>query len=266
MIQTGTIAAVAVAFAKYTGVFFPWISAQNYLLGSGKVGSPPSSCWRSLMIVLLTWSTRRGIRTGAIVQNVFTVAKTAALLGLVGFGFSGRPQSGSRGPQLRPISGATPVGVSTPVRLVGVAMVGALFSSDAWNNVTFTAGEVRNPRRNLPLSLALGVAHRFGSLYRLQFRLPERPAACRRFRTRRRIAWRRQLAPQMSGTGRRAGDGRRHHDLHFRLRQRPDAGRRARLLRHGARRPVFPARRQTRPEAPHAGFRAGRAMHLGRAC
>ena len=93
-----------------------------------------------------------------MVQNVFTFAKTAALLGLVGLGFLvGRnPEAVAsnftgfwreRGLELR-----------DAVRLVGVAMVGSLFSSDAWNNVTFTAGEVRNPRRNLPLSLALGVA------------------------------------------------------------------------------------------------------------
>ncbi len=156
VIQTGTIAAVAVAFAKYTGVFVPWISAQNYLVGSGKVGLTTQQLLAIAMIVFLTWSNTRGIRTGAVVQNVFTFAKIAALLGLVAFGF---------------LLGRNPQAVASnftgfwrnagwnfeTVRLVGVAMVGALFSSDAWNNVTFTAGEVRNPRRNLPLSLALGV-------------------------------------------------------------------------------------------------------------
>jgi basic amino acid/polyamine antiporter, APA family len=157
VIQTGTIAAVAVAFAKYTGVFFPWFSAHNYLLGSGRIGLTTQQLLAISLIVFLTWSNTRGIRTGARVQNVFTFAKVAALLGLVGFGF---------------LLGRNPAAVSDnftnfwrgadwsfdTVRLVGVAMVGALFSSDAWNNVTFTAGEVRNPRRNLPLSLALGVA------------------------------------------------------------------------------------------------------------
>jgi APA family basic amino acid/polyamine antiporter len=156
VIQTGTIAAVAVAFAKYTGVFFPWISAGNYLIGSGKVGVTTQQMLAILMIVFLTWSNTKGIRTGAIVQNVFTIAKVAALLGLIGFGF---------------LLGRNPAAVASnfdgfwrnsswsfdTVRLVGVAMVGSLFSSDAWNNVTFTAGEVRNPKRNLPLSLALGV-------------------------------------------------------------------------------------------------------------
>jgi APA family basic amino acid/polyamine antiporter len=156
VIQTGTIAAVAVAFAKYTGVFLPWISTRHYLAGSGRVGVTTQQLLAIGVVVLLTAVNCRGIRTGAMVQNVFTLAKTAALLGLVGLGF---------------LVGRNPQAVAanftdfwrhsgdfiTVVRLVGVAMVGALFSSDAWNNVTFTAGEVRNPRRNLPLSLALGV-------------------------------------------------------------------------------------------------------------
>jgi APA family basic amino acid/polyamine antiporter len=152
VIQTGTIAAVAVAFAKYSGVFFPAISARNTI-------APGLSTQQALAIavaVLLTWINSRGIRTGAAVQNVFTFAKTAALLGLVVCGFLvGRnPQAVSENFTgfWRNASFSFDV-----VRAVGVAMVGALFSSDAWNNITFTAGEVRNPRRNLPLSLGLGV-------------------------------------------------------------------------------------------------------------
>jgi APA family basic amino acid/polyamine antiporter len=157
VIQTGTIAAVAVAFAKYAGIFFPGISEQNFLLGSGKHGIHTVKLVALAIVVLLTWINTRGIRTGALVQNIFTVAKVAAILGLIGAGF---------------LVGRNPAAVSSnfdgywrgatlgwdALRLVGVAMVGALFSSDAWNNVTFTAGEVRNPKRNLPLSLALGVA------------------------------------------------------------------------------------------------------------
>src|SRR6202790_1374355 len=87
VIQTGTIAAVAVAFAKYTGVFVPWISAQNYLVGAGKVGVTTQQALAIAVVLLLSWTNTRGIRTGAVVQNIFTFAKTAALLGLVGFGF-----------------------------------------------------------------------------------------------------------------------------------------------------------------------------------
>jgi APA family basic amino acid/polyamine antiporter len=146
VIQTGTIAAVAVAFAKFAGVFVPWISAQNRLL--------PFVSTQQLVaiavLVLLTWVNTRGIRTGAAVQNAFTFAKVVALLGLVGFGLWG--------------GGGRPVALwenvdwsGDTIRLVGVAMVGALFASDAWNNVTFTAGEIRNPRRNVPLALGVGV-------------------------------------------------------------------------------------------------------------
>jgi APA family basic amino acid/polyamine antiporter len=157
VIQTGTIAAVAVAFAKFLGIFVPWISAQNHLIGSGKVGLTTQQLVAISIVALLSSVNMRGIRTGAVVQNIFTFAKTAALLGLIAVAILlGRnPQALSRN------FGHFWDGAGWSlhaVRLVGVAMVGSLFSADAWNNVTFTAGEVRNPRRNLPLSLALGVA------------------------------------------------------------------------------------------------------------
>src|SRR5439155_17598291 len=91
VIQTGTIAAVAVAFAKYAGVFLPWISADNYLIGAGKIGITTQQLVGIAIIVFLTWSNTRGIRTGAMVQNVFTIAKVSAVLGLIGAGiFVGR--------------------------------------------------------------------------------------------------------------------------------------------------------------------------------
>ncbi len=156
VIQTGTIAAVAVAFAKYAGVFLPSISAGNYLLGSGKLGLTTQQLLAIAVVVLLTLVNTRGVRTGALVQNIFTFAKVASLLGLVGLGF---------------LLGRNPQAITAnfhdfwrnaswswaTVALVGSAMVGPLFSSDAWNNVTFTAGEVRDPQRNLPLSLGFGV-------------------------------------------------------------------------------------------------------------
>jgi basic amino acid/polyamine antiporter, APA family len=153
VIQTGTVAAVAVAFAKFAGVLFPVISADRYLL-------PFVNTQQALAIavlVLLTWVNTRGVRSGSAVQNIFTVAKTGALLALIAFGFAlGRdPQAVSR--NFGDLWGGGPLSFFDAVRLVSVAMVGALFSSDAWNNVTFTAGEVRNPRRNLPLSLLFGV-------------------------------------------------------------------------------------------------------------
>jgi APA family basic amino acid/polyamine antiporter len=156
VIQTGTIAAVAVAFAKYAGVFVPWISAKNYLIGAGKVGLTTQQLVAIAIVLLLTLVNTRGIRTGAVVQNVFTFAKVASLLALVGLGFLLGRNAQAVQANFTDFWRHTGFNFET-VRLVGVAMVGALFSSDAWNNVTFTAGEVRNPKRNLPLSLALGV-------------------------------------------------------------------------------------------------------------
>ena len=156
VIQTGTIAAVAVAFAKYTGVFFPSISASNYLIGSGKVGVTTQQLLAIVIIVVLTWVNTRGIKTGAMVQNIFTFAKVASLLALIGFGFLL-----GRNPQVIAFNFAhfwDGAGFTwAAVALVGTAMVGPLFSSDSWNNVTFAAAEVTNPKRNLPLSLGLGV-------------------------------------------------------------------------------------------------------------
>ena len=156
VIQTGTIAAVAVAFAKFAGVFFPAISAEHRLLGVRGFGINTQQLVAMAMLVLLTWVNSRGVRTGALVQNTFTFAKVAALLGLVGCGLLlGRdPQAVARNfGNFWQNAGWT----FTTIRIVGVAMVGALFASDAWNNVTFTAGETRNPRRNVPLALAIGV-------------------------------------------------------------------------------------------------------------
>jgi APA family basic amino acid/polyamine antiporter len=156
VIQTGTIAAVAVAFAKYTGVFFPPVSASHYLIGANKIGLTTQQLVAICAVIALTWLNTRGLRQGAIVQNTFTFAKTAALLALIAIGFlAGRnPQAVQDNFTDFWRNGSWSFGT---IELIGVAMVGALFSSDAWNNVTFTAGEVRNPRRNLPLSLAMGV-------------------------------------------------------------------------------------------------------------
>ncbi len=156
VIQTGTVAAVAVAFAKFTGVFFPAISASRLLLKIGPLSISTQQVLAIAVLVLLTWVNTRGVRTGAIVQNIFTVAKTGALLGLVGLGFWATRGAGAAEDNLGGFWQNADWSFTT-IRLVGVAMVGALFSADAWNNVTFTAGEVRKPRRDVPLALGLGV-------------------------------------------------------------------------------------------------------------
>ncbi|MBA3913740.1 MAG: amino acid permease [Acidobacteriales bacterium] len=186
VIQTGTIAAVGVAFGKFLGVFFPSISSSHWILhfykvppipigpmvlGNMDVGLNTQNLVAILVVVLLSVINVFGIKTGALIQNVFTFAKASALFGLVVLGvFLGRNAQAIaanfhgafwNNAGLGALH-AVQVGVGGPTVLVGtltilaVAQVGSLFSADAWNNVTFTAGEVRNPQRNLPLSLALG--------------------------------------------------------------------------------------------------------------
>jgi basic amino acid/polyamine antiporter, APA family len=181
VIQTGTIAAVGVAFGKFLGHFFPRVAADNWIwhiakipewhvtsqitLGGMHVGLNTQNLAGIVIVILLTVVNIFGLKTGAAVQNIFTIAKVSALFLLVVAGiFVGRnaqaiaanftnfwrfdtPHSAS-GTLAGPF-----VGVLT---ILAVAQVGSLFSADAWNNVTFTAGEVKNPRRNLPLSLAIG--------------------------------------------------------------------------------------------------------------
>ena len=156
VIQTGTIAAVAVAFAKFLGVFVPAVSAQAWIFKIGPVGVNTQQLVAIALIVFLTWVNTNGVRTGAMVQNVFTIAKTGALASLIVLGIV----AGRNPHAIQSNFGDFWQGASfgwTSVRLVGVAMVGALFSSDAWNSATFTAGESKNPKRNLPLALGMGV-------------------------------------------------------------------------------------------------------------
>jgi len=181
VIQTGTIAAVGVAFGKFLGVIFPSISSTNWILhlwkvppihigpmvlGNMEVGLNTQNFVGILLIIALTVINVFGVKTGAIVQNIFTTAKVAALLGLVFLGLviARNPQAvaanfhsfwANTGPTATfPSVGLT--GLLGVFVIVAVTQVGSLFSADAWNNVTFTAGEVKNPSRNLPLSLALG--------------------------------------------------------------------------------------------------------------
>ncbi len=155
VIQTGTIAAVAVGFAKFSGVFLPWISAKNAVLTIGSFTLNTQQLVAMALVILLSVINVFGIRTGATVQNIFTVAKTAALLGLVGLGFLLGGDTRAMQENFSDFWRGATLSFDT-LRALGVAMVGSLFAADAWNNVTFTAGEVKNPRRNLPLSLALG--------------------------------------------------------------------------------------------------------------
>jgi len=169
VIQTGTIAAVAVAFGKFLGVFVPCVSAQNILVNLGSFeafGRPisltvSSQQWVAIVALLFLGVVNIfGLRTGAWVQNIFTVLKVGALLGIVALGLGWGSSHGSEVVRTQNVQQLWQ-GVSwdlATLTLVSVALVGPLFSSDAWNNVTFTGAEVINPKRNLPLALFLGTA------------------------------------------------------------------------------------------------------------
>ena len=164
VIQTGTVAAVAVAFGKFLGVFAPWVSASKILLNLGtltvfghRIALTVSSqqLMAILALVFLSVLNVFGLRVGAWVQNLFTILKVAALLGLVALGvWWALAHSVTVASQQGFWQGAH-WDVAT-LTLVSVALVGPLFSSDAWNNVTFTGGEVINPKRHLPLALFMG--------------------------------------------------------------------------------------------------------------
>jgi len=164
VIQTGTIAAVAMAFAKYAGVLLPGISENVVWFQEGFLKLGPVQIVAILSIVVLTWINSRGIKAGKQVQNSFTSGKVILLVLfiVIGLGFATssdaiqanldhfwKPEKFADG-QWQSITGFAVVAA------LGMAMVGTLFSSDAWNNITFTAGEVINPRKNIPLSLVLG--------------------------------------------------------------------------------------------------------------
>lgn len=160
VIGSATIAAVAIAFAKFTGVFFPWFSPTSWIVGPltvgpYNVGLNTQNLLAIASIALLTWINCRGIRMGAIVQNLFTFAKTAAVLGLVLLGLTIGRNAQAIEINFNSFWRGLDWTLATYTALA-VAMVGALFSSFAWENVTFTAGETKDPRRNIPRSLLMG--------------------------------------------------------------------------------------------------------------
>jgi APA family basic amino acid/polyamine antiporter len=172
VIQTGTIAAVAVGFGRYFGALVPWIAEDHYLLAPVHVsrGYAVSLSTTQLvgivMIALLTWTNTRGLNYGRIIQNIFTTAKTGALAGLILVGlFLGWNHTAvagnfghlwARHGTVEIVPGLSAMSAFGLFIAIGVSQTGSLFSADAWNNITFTAGEVKDPRRNIPLSLALG--------------------------------------------------------------------------------------------------------------
>jgi APA family basic amino acid/polyamine antiporter len=170
VIQTGTIAAVGVAFAKFAGYFFPALNMQeqNILFTLGSVKIYPAQLVSIAVVVLLTQINTRGVKEGKIIQTTFTVSKLLALFGLILCGFlfvdhSYWAENWATGMNSQKALIANDgsitweaIGGITLLGAIAASMVGSIFSSDSWNNVTFIAGEIKNPKRNIGLSLFLG--------------------------------------------------------------------------------------------------------------
>ena len=297
VIQTGTIAAVAVAFAKFLGVLVPGVTPDVFLpLGQLRLpgaseaiqlGLSPQRVVAIVMIAVLTVTNMRGVTLGAAIQTVFSVAKIGALAVLVLLGLTVFRQPDIAAAELRRLLGHRATGRSRCIPVLGAAMVGSLFSSDAWNNVTFAAAEVQNPTRNLPRALAIGtgtvsllyILANVAYLNMLPFAGDPNGADV--------LARGLQYAAQdRVGTAaievvarrrRRHGDGDRDPALDLRLQQRADSRRSSGLLRDGARRALLPAGRRRftrRYRTPVFGLvaqavwamRALHQRHLRRSC
>ncbi len=167
VIQTGTIAAVAVAFGRFLGVLWPAITPDRYAWfpqfdvttpgGLIEIGLTPQRVIALISVWVLTWINLRGVREGKLVQTTLTIVKTGALALLIILGLTiGRnAEAIAANFSAGNFVGHVDIGSAFMIAF-GASLVGSLFSSDAWNNVTFAAAEVKNPQRNLPLALLLG--------------------------------------------------------------------------------------------------------------
>jgi APA family basic amino acid/polyamine antiporter len=168
VIQTGTIAAVGVAFARFSAYIFPSMGEANVLLSIGSLKISAAQLSAILVIAFLTWVNTRGVQGGKAIQSTFTVSKLIALFGLIVFGFllaknsfwtenwqTGLSSMQDLGDNGEP-TGWKEIGGIALLGAIAASMTGSLFSSDAWNNVTFIAGEIKNPKHNIGLSLFLG--------------------------------------------------------------------------------------------------------------
>ena len=165
VIQCGSIAAVAMAFAKFGGVLMPWISEKNILFNIGSLKVNTTQLIAIISIAFLTWLNTQGIVTGKIVQNIFSSTKVIALLGFIIVGLLVSKSLGAFEINRSIFWEAGKLGADNKfmsvsgfalIAAVGTALVGSLFAADAWYNITYISGEVINPRKNVPLSLFFG--------------------------------------------------------------------------------------------------------------
>ncbi len=164
VIQTGTIAAVGVAFSKFTAYLVPGVSEDIVLFDLGFMVISPAQLLSIVIILLLTFFNTRGVQGGKTLQTIFTLIKLISLFGLIAFGFlmmdsnvfSANWSDAWNLHKINADGSFEKYGVIAAMGAFATAMVGSIFSSDAWNNVTFIAGEIKDPRRNIGLSLFLG--------------------------------------------------------------------------------------------------------------
>lgn len=164
VIQTGTIAAVGVAFSKFTAYLWPAVSEDIILFNLGSITVSPAQVLAIAIIILLTYINTKGVKGGKIIQTSFTLTKLVSLFGLIIFGFIMlKPDiweanwANAWSMQKLNVDGTfESYTLVAALGAIAAAMVGSIFSSDAWNNITFIAGEVKNPKRNIGLSLFLG--------------------------------------------------------------------------------------------------------------
>jgi APA family basic amino acid/polyamine antiporter len=162
VIQTGVIAAVAVAFARFVGVLFPFFDEKSILFSIGKFSVSTTQVLAVFSVFFLSFLNSRGINNGKIIQRVFTSTKIIALLSviIIGFAVGYKLEHWNLNISL-PFNSNSANGGSFSFgalcSALGVALIGSLFSSDAWNNVTFIAGEIKQPQKNIPLGLLIGV-------------------------------------------------------------------------------------------------------------
>jgi APA family basic amino acid/polyamine antiporter len=171
VIQTATIAAVGVAFSRFTAYLIPEVGENVFLFSTGNFHISAAQILAIASILFLTYTNTRGIKGGKIVQTTFTSIKLLSLFGLIILGFllvkhsfwNENWQTGLNAVQLEKVNGNFvkngswfPISGTILIGAIAASMVGSLFSSDAWNNVTFIAAEIKNPKRNIGLSLFLG--------------------------------------------------------------------------------------------------------------
>ncbi|MBQ2984125.1 MAG: amino acid permease [Candidatus Gastranaerophilales bacterium] len=155
VIQTGTLAAVNIAFAKFMGLIFPTLSSSNVLFSIGQYSFSAQQLFAIITVLIITFINSRGIKAGVIVQNIFTITKVLSILAIIFCGIFFAPNLSVLAQNFSLENNQITFNFDT-LRLVGMSIVGALFASITWNNVTFITSEIKNPKKNIKIALFVG--------------------------------------------------------------------------------------------------------------